>query len=121
MSQTLPPLKAMQAFEATARLRSFSKAASELCVSQSAISHQIKSLEMALGRTLLHRQGKPLQLTEAGATLYSVLGIVFSGCIRSVSTCGKVKPRRCASWRKLRLQLNGWHRGCRCFSRPIQK
>lgn len=77
MSQPLPPLKAMQAFEATARLRSFSKAASELCVSQSAISHQIKSLETALGRTLLLRQSKALQLTEAGATLYSVLGDCF--------------------------------------------
>ena len=42
----LPPLKSMQAFEATARHLSFSLAAQELCVSQSAISHQIKSLEV---------------------------------------------------------------------------
>ncbi len=78
MSQhRLPPLKALQAFEATARLNSFSKAADELCVSQSAISHQIKSLESVLGRPLLLRQSKTLQLTEAGATLYSVLGDCF--------------------------------------------
>lgn len=73
----LPPLKALQAFEATARLKSFSKAADELCVSQSAISHQIRSLEDCIGESLLLRNVKPLQLTESGATLYTVLGDCF--------------------------------------------
>ncbi len=73
----LPPLKALQAFEATARLCSFSRAADELCVSQSAISHQIRALEDFIGMPLLLRQHKPITLTEAGATLYSVVGDCF--------------------------------------------
>lgn len=69
----LPPLKALQAFEATARLHSFSAAGQELFVSQSAISHQIRLLEQQLGCTLINRKQQPLQLTEQGATLFSVL------------------------------------------------
>lgn len=71
--QPLPPLKALQAFEATARLHSFSAAGQELFVSQSAISHQIRLLEQQLGCSLINRKQQPLQLTEQGATLFSVL------------------------------------------------
>jgi DNA-binding transcriptional LysR family regulator len=69
----LPPLKALQAFEATARLHSFSAAGVELFVSQSAISHQIRLLEQQLGCLLINRKQQPLQLTEQGAALFSVL------------------------------------------------
>lgn len=69
----LPPLKSLQAFEATARLHSFSAAGTELCVTQSAISHQIRLLEQQLGCQLIDRKLQPLQLTEAGASLFSVL------------------------------------------------
>ncbi len=69
----LPPLKALQAFEATARLHSFSAAGQELFVSQSAISHQIRLLEQQLGCQLIDRKQQPLALTEQGATLFSVL------------------------------------------------
>ncbi len=69
----LPPLKALQAFEATARLHSFSAAGVELFVSQSAISHQIRLLEQQLGCPLINRKQQPLQLTEQGAALFSVL------------------------------------------------
>ncbi|WP_051686154.1 LysR substrate-binding domain-containing protein [Rheinheimera texasensis] len=71
--QALPPLKALQAFEATARLHSFSAAAQELYVSQSAISHQVRLLEQQLGCVLINRKQQPLALTEQGATLFSVL------------------------------------------------
>lgn len=71
--QALPPLKALQAFEATARLHSFSAAAQELFVSQSAISHQVRLLEDQLGCQLINRKQQPLALTEQGATLFSVL------------------------------------------------
>lgn len=70
--RSLPSLKALQAFEATARLRSFSLAAAELSVSQSAISHQIKTLEAQLDQQLIDRQHQPLQLTESGASLFAV-------------------------------------------------
>ncbi|WP_111497184.1 LysR family transcriptional regulator [Marinobacter bohaiensis] len=62
----LPPLRALPVFEAVARLNSFSRAADELSVSQSAVSHQIKALEDYLGETLFRRNGRYLELTEEG-------------------------------------------------------
>lgn len=62
----LPPLKALPVFEAVARLNSFSLAAQELAVSQSAVSHQIKQLETYLGEKLFWRSGRTLTLTDEG-------------------------------------------------------
>ena len=45
MLRRLPPLNALKAFEAAARHESFTKAAEELCVTQGAVSHQVKALE----------------------------------------------------------------------------
>jgi len=63
---SLPPLKSLPIFEAVARLNSFSKAAKELHITQSAISHQIKMLENYLGESLFIRQGRHLRMTEEG-------------------------------------------------------
>ncbi len=62
----LPPLKALPVFEAAARLNSFSLAAEELSITQSAVSHQIKQLETWLGEPLFLRSGRHLQLTQEG-------------------------------------------------------
>ncbi len=62
----LPPLRALPVFEAVARLNSFSRAAAELHVSQSAISHQIRQLEDHLGERLFFRAGRSLTLTDQG-------------------------------------------------------
>ncbi len=61
-----PPLKALPVFEAVARRNSFSRAAEELRVSQSAVSHQIRLLEDHLGERLFQRAGRKLTLTEQG-------------------------------------------------------
>jgi LysR family transcriptional regulator, glycine cleavage system transcriptional activator len=63
---SLPPLKTLPAFEAVARLNSFSRAAEEMNLTQSAISHQIRALEDSLGEALFIRAGRNLSLTEAG-------------------------------------------------------
>jgi len=73
----LPPLKSMQAFEATARHLSFSLAAKELCVSQSAISHQIKSLEVFLDKKLFTRSNNKVCLTGDGDVFFSVIKDCF--------------------------------------------
>ena len=65
--QRLPNLSALRAFEAAARLQSFSKAADELFVTHGAVSHQIRGLEQELQTPLFVRHGKRVQLTEAGA------------------------------------------------------
>lgn len=62
----LPPLKALPVFESVARLNSFSLAAEELHITQSAVSHHIKQLEDYLGEQLFVRQGRKLELTNEG-------------------------------------------------------
>lgn len=66
MSRRLPSLNALRAFEAAARHLSFSRAADELCVTQSAISRQIKALETYLGVPLFRRLTRVVELTDAG-------------------------------------------------------
>ncbi len=68
----LPPLNALRAFEAVARSLSFTKAADQLLVTQSAVSRQVKNLEDILGVALLKRKGT-LELTEEGKRLLPVL------------------------------------------------
>lgn len=63
----VPKLLGLQAFEATARLGSVSKAAAELSLTQSAVSRQLQALELQLGVPLFLRSRKRLVLTEAGA------------------------------------------------------
>lgn len=69
MNTRLPPLNALRAFEASARHRSFSRAAEELNVTPAAISHQIKGLEEYLAAKLFRRAKRTLMLTPAGQTL----------------------------------------------------
>ncbi|WP_148715589.1 transcriptional regulator GcvA [Chitinolyticbacter meiyuanensis] len=66
MSAALPPLNALRAFEAAARLESFSAAAAELFVTHGAISKQIKQLEAWLGVQLFERSGGRVKLTDVG-------------------------------------------------------
>jgi LysR family glycine cleavage system transcriptional activator len=62
----LPPLNWLRAFEASARALSFTAAAEELSMTQSAVSQQIKSLESAMGRSLFLRRARGLELTDEG-------------------------------------------------------
>jgi LysR family glycine cleavage system transcriptional activator len=65
MSQRLPPLNALKAFEAAARHLSVKKAAVELNVTPAAVSHQIRTLEEYLDVQLFHRYNRALELTDA--------------------------------------------------------
>jgi len=69
MSDRLPPLTALRAFEAAARHLSFANAAAELNVTPAALSFQIKSLEEHLGAPLFRRLNRAVELTEAGRAL----------------------------------------------------
>ncbi len=62
----LPPLTSLEGFEAAARLKSFSLAADELNITQSAVSHQIRSLEAFFQLELFNRVGRSVELTVAG-------------------------------------------------------
>lgn len=73
MARRLPPLNALRAFEAAARHESFTRAAEELCVTQGAVSHQVKALEAELGIKLFNRERQRLVITEAGRAYLIVL------------------------------------------------
>lgn len=78
LANRLPPLKALRAFEASARQLSFTRAAEELFVTQAAISHQIKSLEEHLGIKLFMRKNRALLLTEEGQSYYLDIKDIFT-------------------------------------------
>lgn len=65
-NRNLPPFSAIRAFEAAARHLSFTLAADELCVSPSAISHQIRALERYLATSLFQRDGNRVALSMTG-------------------------------------------------------
>jgi LysR family transcriptional regulator, glycine cleavage system transcriptional activator len=67
--RNLPSLQALRCFEAAARLGSFALAAEELNITQSAISHQIRTLEIRSGQSLFHRVGNRITLTTSGHVL----------------------------------------------------
>ena len=73
MPRRLPPLNALKAFEAAARSESFTRAAEELCVTQGAVSHQVKALETTLGVKLFNRERQRLVMSEAGREYLAVV------------------------------------------------
>ncbi|MBY6240136.1 LysR family transcriptional regulator [Methylosinus sp. Sm6] len=81
----LPPLATLRAFEAAARHLSFRRAADELLVTPTAISHQIRLLEEALGMALFVRQVRRVALTEAGQRLYPTLRDGFDAFERAIA------------------------------------
>jgi len=77
MSRRIYPLNSLRAFEASARLMSFVKAAEELHVTPAAVSHQVKRLEEYLSTPLFKRLPHDLLLEEKGRILMSELGEIF--------------------------------------------
>ena len=77
MRRSLPPLNALRSFDAAARHQSFTRAAEELCVTQGAVSHQVKALEIQLGLQLFKRARNGLLITDAGRDYLAVVRDVF--------------------------------------------
>jgi LysR family glycine cleavage system transcriptional activator len=93
----LPPLGSLRAFEAAARRMSFREAATELGVTPTAISHQIRLLEDICGQPLFRRRPRPLVLTGAGERLFPVIrnGFdAFANAIASASAGVGQRPLR---------------------------
>lgn len=88
MSQDLPPLNALRAFEAAARLQSVSQAAEQLHVTHGAVSRQIRALEEHLGLALFGKEGRGLKLTDAGTRLRDASGEAFD---RLRSVCAELQ------------------------------
>jgi LysR family glycine cleavage system transcriptional activator len=77
MARRLPPLNALKAFEAAARHGSLTSAAQELCVTQGAVSQQVKTLEADLGCRLFAREHRRVVITAAGQSYLAVVRDVF--------------------------------------------
>jgi LysR family transcriptional regulator, glycine cleavage system transcriptional activator len=77
MPRRLPSLNALKAFEAAARHESFTRAAQELCVTQGAVSQQVKALEDELGVRLFWRDRQKLVLTDAGKSYLEIVRDAF--------------------------------------------
>ncbi|HJV75871.1 MAG TPA: LysR substrate-binding domain-containing protein [Noviherbaspirillum sp.] len=73
MAIRLPPVHALSAFEAAARLGSFAVAAEELCITPSALSHRIRLLEEFVGERLFLRDGRTVTLSEFGRRYLDVV------------------------------------------------
>jgi LysR family transcriptional regulator, glycine cleavage system transcriptional activator len=91
VSQPLPPLNALRAFEAIARHLSFAKAAEELHVTPAALSHQIRALEEQLGLSLFHRRTRAIELTDAGRLIYPGLHAGFEAVRRAVGQLDRAR------------------------------
>jgi len=86
MIYRLPPLNALRVFEAAARHLSFKEAANELSITQTAVSHQVKTLEDYLGVELFRRAGRGVQLTEAARACLPKLREGFDALAAAVET-----------------------------------
>lgn len=92
MTTRLPSLSALRAFEAAARLRSFKKAAEELAVTATAISHRIRVLEEDLERPLFVRKVRAVDLTPDGQTLLAAVSSGFRAIAMAIEQVRR--PRR---------------------------
>src|SRR5258708_32985913 len=92
MADRLPPLHLLTAFDAVARLGSFARAADELCLTQSAVSHRIRRLERQLEVDLLLRGGKRIAVTDAGRQLLHTVRDLMTRLQRA--TAGLATSRR---------------------------
>ncbi len=87
----LPPLATLRAFEAAARHLSFKRAADELGVTPTAISHQVRLLEETLGQKLFERRTRRVIMTSAAQTLYTPLRDSFDAIARAVERVSAIK------------------------------
>ena len=79
----LPPLETLIAFEAVGRNGSFTRAATELCLTQSAVSKQIRALEDSLGVALFERRARGIRLTAAGEGFYAEVSAGLERLLRA--------------------------------------
>lgn len=88
----MPSLRAVKSFVAAAKYQNFTRAAESLCVTQAAISRQIRELEFALGVELFQRSGRTVTLTEAGMKFYDAAYLSFVNISQAAQRIQKVEP-----------------------------
>jgi LysR family glycine cleavage system transcriptional activator len=95
MALRLPPMQALRAFEAAARLSSLSRAAESLHLTHGAISHQIKALEAELGVRLVERAGRGIRLTDEGERFAARVRVAFAELATAITEMSaRANPRQ---------------------------
>ncbi len=122
MATRLPSLNGLRAFETAARHLSFTAAAAELNVTQTAISHQIRRLEEELGIKLFVRQNRSLTLTPVAREYLPGIRAAFNDLRLATDRLLRKDGDRVLTVSTLASsQRNGCCRGCRPSSRPIPR
>ncbi len=88
------PLNALWTFEVAARHQSYSRAAEELRLTHSAISHQMRLLEDELGAPLFERSGRQMRLTQLGAELAAEVRDSFERLGRAVDRARRLSSSK---------------------------
>ncbi|OXY83198.1 LysR family transcriptional regulator [Oceanimonas doudoroffii] len=96
----LPSLTALKAFAASAHYKSFTDASKALCVTQSAVSRQVRELEEHLNVSLFARVGRSIELTEEGRKLYETAYICFSHIYQTVEEISECRKNNNTTHRK---------------------
>jgi LysR family transcriptional regulator, glycine cleavage system transcriptional activator len=104
----LPPLAALRAFEAAARHLSFKRAAAELAVTPTAISHQIRLLEDRIGLRLFERRPRLVLLTLEGQRLYLVLRDGFDAFAEAIASLDARRARTVVTLSATRAFMARW-------------
>ena len=89
----LPPLHALRAFEAAARHLHFARAADELGLTPTAVSHQVRQLEAILGVKLFCRFPRPVRLSAAGEKLFPVLRTALDQIAGTIGQLAVTAPK----------------------------
>ncbi|GAB7529336.1 LysR family transcriptional regulator [Pseudomonas sp. 3A(2025)] len=91
----MPSLRAVKAFVAAAKYQNFTRAAEALCVTQAAISRQIRELEDHLGAELFSRAGRAVELTAAGSIFFDAVQLSFTNIAQAAERIRSTdKPKR---------------------------
>ena len=107
-----PPIDSRQllSFVTVARTRNFTQAGKELYLSQSAVSHAVKALEVELGQPLLDRDGKKIQITPAGEHL-----LHYAEKILADMSVARISLDHRTRWGTSRLRLGADGKFCSCL------
>lgn len=114
-------MNSLRAFESAARLSSFTKAAEELSVTQSAVSHQVKALEDWAGMPLFRRDGRQMALTEAAGKFLPAVSLALDQIALASRRLQAVDPGQ--RWLTVAMMPSfaGKYRGSRTFGASIQE
>jgi len=105
--RSLPPINTLMAFESAGRLGSFSEAADELSLTQSAISQQIRKLEDLIEQRLFFRKGSGVRLTKAGGLLFETISKMLGDLAPASIASNRTRTRipRCSFVQRILRRL----------------